>query len=75
MREFLWQLRKWRIFWKLVWRSKWHWCISSSSSEEETPLPINEIDKDTPLGENEPAHSKKQKFKGIPEIADLLWFY
>lgn len=35
-------------------------------------LPINEIDKDAPLGENEPALSKKQKFKGIPEIADLL---
>ena len=36
--------------------------ISSSSSEEEIPLPINEIDKDTPLGENETAHSKMQKF-------------
>ena len=38
-------------------------------------LPINEIDKDAPLGENEPALSKKQKFKNILEMADLLLFY
>ena len=49
--------------------------ISSSSGDEDILLPINEIDEDAPLGENEPALSKKKKKKNILEMADLLLFY
>ena len=46
--------------------------IFRSSGEDDILLPIKEIDGNAPLDEKEPTLPRKEKFKYIPEITDLL---